>query len=260
MIGEVDWAGVVAFVAKRRKESGGYGATPRLPATIEDTFEAVAIGRELAILAPAARLPQPPENDRQLHGYLREAERRTWPGLRTTAQLITACRFLGLPVDGERAHAYLSGQPAPANDLATAYYTAMIAEALGGGSTTPAPATPAGLPARPTVREVRMQLTLGQLAGQPPAPEAGRLLAWLQRCQNGDGGFGFFPGTTSFIENSHHALAALALLEGVPNQPDRARQFVLSCQTGSGGFGRSLRAAPFLDATWHALASLRLLS
>lgn len=258
MMGEVDWAGVVAFVAKRRKESGGYGATPRLPATIEDTFEAVAIGRELEILAPAARLPQPPGNDRELQAYLREAERRTWPGLRTTAQLITACRFLGLPVDGERAHAYLSGQPAPANDLATAYYTAMIAEALGRGSTTPAPANPAGLPARPTVREVRMQLALGRLAGA--APDAGRLLAWLQRCQNGDGGFGFFPGTTSFIENSHHALAALALLDAAPPRPDLARQFILSCQTGSGGFGRSLRAAPFLDATWHALAALRLLS
>lgn len=74
------------------------------------------------------------------------------------------------------------------------------------------------------------------------------------------GRFGFFPGTTSFIENCHHALAALTMLGGAPDQPEKARQFVLSCQTAGGGFGRSLRAAPFLDSTWHALPSLRLLT
>lgn len=86
-----------------------------------------------------------------------------------------------------------------------------------------------------------------------PNPE---LIAWLQACQNGDGGFGFFPGTTSFIENCHACLRALAFLGAKPLDPELAASFLSGCQTAGGGFSRGGRAAPFLDATWHALASL----
>ena len=34
---------VMPFVLARKKESGGFGATPRLPATIEDTYHALQI-------------------------------------------------------------------------------------------------------------------------------------------------------------------------------------------------------------------------
>ena len=259
MFGEVDCAGVISYVDKRRKATGGYGATFRLPATIEDTFEAVAISRDLTILAPGTTLPRPPEADPELRAYLDEAQQRPWPGLRTTCQLIRTCLFLGIPVDKERVQHYTSSPRAGSNDLHTAYYTALIDNAI--HPTHPAqPTDTPPLPSRPTVKEVRMHLTLRKLAGYEQPADHGELLAWLLRCQNGDGGFGFFPGTTSFIENCHHALAALALLDGAPEQPEKARQFVLSCQTAGGGFGRSLRAAPFLDSTWHGLASLRLLT
>lgn len=258
MFGEVDFAGVVSYVAQRRKETGGYGATLRLPPTIEDTFEAVAISRDLALLAPGAALPDTPEADPELHLYLREAHDRTWPGLRTTCQLIRTCLFLGLPVDRERAQNYTTSLRAESNDLYTVYYTSLIDNAV--RTTQPIhPTIIPALPSRPTVREARMYLTLRKLRDDDSA-DHDELRIWLRRCQNGDGGFGFFPGTTSFIENCHHGLAALKMLGAAPAEPAKARQFVLSCQTGRGGFGRSLRAAPFLDATWHALASLRLLA
>lgn len=256
----IDFAGVVAFVAKRRKPTGGYGATPRLPATLEDTFEVIAISRDLAILAPGNVLPYLPETDPELHAYLRQAEGRIWPGLRTTCQLLRACRFLGLPVDQERVRNYITKHRAESDDLHTSYYTDLIASTISPNYTARTPGTDIPFPRRPTVKEVRMYLTLRKLAGETGPPDHADLLIWLRRCQNGDGGFGFFPGTTSFIENSHHALAALAMLKGNPAEPAKARRFVQSCQTGRGGFGRSLRAAPFLDSTWHALACLRLLS
>lgn len=260
MIEPVDFTGVLSYVAQRRKAFGGYGATLRLPATIEDTFEAVAISQDLAILAPGTTLPYPPETDLELHGYLRAAQQRTWPGLRTTCQLIRTCLFLGLPVDLERAQSYTASHRAGNIDLHTAYYIALIDSAIGTTQPAQRPDLPAPLTSRPTVKEARMHLTLRKLAGAAPPADQDELLAWLRRCQNGDGGFGFFPGTTSFIENSHHTLAALTLLGGTPDQPEQARQFVLSCQTGRGGFGRGLRTAPFLDSSWHALASLRLLA
>lgn len=104
-----------------------------------------------------------------------------------------------------------------------------------------------------------MHLLLRKPRGNAETADQKELLAWLRRCQNGDGDFGFFPDTTSFIEKSHHCLTALTILGGAPVEPEKARQFVFSRQTGRGGFGRSLRAATFLDSTWHALASLSLL-
>jgi len=32
---------ILSFVGARRKEEGGYGATPLLPATVEDTYHAL---------------------------------------------------------------------------------------------------------------------------------------------------------------------------------------------------------------------------
>lgn len=254
---EVAFSTVVAFVEKRRKSEGGYGATPRLPPTIEDTFEAVAIAGALAELAPGTTLAHPPDADPALHHYLQTVSRREWPGLRTTWQLIATCRSLGIAVESERGRKYLNRRPVESDDLYTAYYSARISASL--GLADPVAPGALALPPRLTVAATRMVLELWSLAGATPAAVPDELIPWLRRCQNGDGGFGFFPGTTSFVENCHHCLAALHLLGATPSEPEKARQFLLSCQTGTGGFGRNLRAAPFLEATWHALAGLCLL-
>jgi hypothetical protein len=256
----IDFAGVVEFVEKRRKASGGYGATPRLPATIEDSFEALAIAGALVHLAPGNALVHPPAKDAALRDYLARALSRTWPGLRTTAQLIRAGRQLGLPLDREKGRDYLAAHFSGAPDFRTACYSAGIAEDLGLEDYRDSAWQEVRLPPRLTVREARMFLRLRKIIGRDPAREHPDLVAWLQGCQTGDGGFGFFPGTTSFIENCHYALAGLRLLGAKPSYPDKARRFLVSCQTGSGGFGRSPRAAPFLDATWHGLAALACLS
>jgi len=41
-------AAVLGFVQARRKESGGYGATPLLPATVQDTYHALRIVKTLS--------------------------------------------------------------------------------------------------------------------------------------------------------------------------------------------------------------------
>ena len=253
---EIDLAGIVEFVGKRRKNTGGYGATPRLPATIEDTYGVLSISLNLARLNPEAILETPPQEDRELQAYLMEALARPWPGLRTTAQLIRACRQLGLPPVREKGRAYLVKNRSTTPDFRTACYCAAIADELELVDYRDPTWAEVGLPERQTVRDVLMYLELRQRLGHDPAGEHGKLVAWLQRCQNGDGGFGFFPGTTSFIENCHYGIAALRLLGVKPADPENARRFLISCQTGSGGLGRNPRAASFLDATWHGLAAL----
>jgi hypothetical protein len=251
---EVDRAALLAFVAKRRKSTGGYGATPRLPATIQDTFQALAIRLVLGCEPPS------PATEPDLAEYLFRMLAVPWLGIGTTFRLLTACRLCGLAPDAGRLRSHLFACLDRDPSLATTYYASRIArEILGAG---PAdflgPQRQAALPPRCAVQDAARYLAMAAMAGQR-AGEAEELAGWLQRSQNGDGGFGFFPGTTSFIENCHAALVALSLLGAKPLDPGNARAFLVGCQTGAGGFARSPGVAPFLDASWHGVAGLWLL-
>ena len=253
MIRLFDRAALMEFVHKRRKATGGYGATPRLPATIQDTFQAVAIHLVLEEDAPT------PQSEPALAEYLARMVAVPWLGIDTTFRLLSTCHICGLGMDGERIRSHLAARLAWDTSLAATYYASRIArEILGEEPDFLAPKRLLALPVPCAVEDAARYLFVKNMGGKPVVG-AEMLTGWLQRAQNGDGGFGFFPGTTSFIENCHAALAGLSLLGAKPLDPGNARAFILSCQTGRGGFGRSQRAAPFLDASWHGVASLRLL-
>lgn len=255
MVRQVDQAALLEFVRKRRKATGGYGATPRLPATIQDTFQAVAI---LLVLGE-----EPPtlQAEPALAQYLARMLAVPWLGIDTTFRLLITCRLCGLALlamDVARLRAHLAACLSRDASLAATYYVRRIVTEILEEEDAPDSQRPVALPARCAVEDAARYLFVKTMGGQR-IEEAGELTDWLQRSQNGDGGFGFFPGTTSFIENCHAALAALTLLGARPSDPANARTFLLSCQTGGGGFARSPGAAPFLDASWHGIAGLRLL-
>lgn len=252
MVRQVDYSALLEFVLKRRKATGGYGATPRLPATIQDTFQAVAIRLVLGEEPPTLR--SAPE----LAEYLARMLAVPWLGIDTTFRLLSTCHICGLALDVARLRAHLAACLSRDASLAAAYYVRRIFTEILEEPEPLDPQRPVALPARCAVEDAARYLFLKTMGGQR-SEEAGELVGWLQRSQNGDGGFGFFPGTTSFIENCHAALAALTLLGAKPSDPGNARAFILSCQTGGGGFARSPGAAPFLDASWHGIAGLRLL-
>jgi len=105
-----------------------------------------------------------------------------------------------------------------------------------------------------TVRHVLRQLFL---MGRMDIPFGrARYVEWIRNTQNGDGGFGFYPGTTSFLENTYYALRALELLESEPADLEGCRRFVQGCQASNGGFGRQSISVPRLDSTYHAVSSL----
>lgn len=85
------------------------------------------------------------------------------------------------------------------------------------------------------------------------------ILKWVQLCQNGDSGFGFYPGTTSFMENTYWALEILSKLQASPWRIDTCREYILGCQTKSGGFGRAPISFPFIESTFHAVSGWFLL-
>lgn len=253
MARQVDQAALMEFVRKRRKTTGGYGATPRLPATIQDTFQAVAIALVLGDDPPT------PETEPALADYLVRMLAVPWLGIDTTFRLLLTCRVCGLGVDKAKIRAHLGACLSRDTTLFTIYYARRIArEILEEEPDFPGSRRSLFLPGRCAVQDVARFLFLKKMDGQPVGG-SDELVGWLQRTQNGDGGFGFFPGTTSFLENCHAALAGLSLLGARPNDSANLRAFIVSCQTGRGGFGRSPRAAPFLDASWHGIASLCLL-
>jgi hypothetical protein len=254
MVREIDHATLTDFVQKRRQATGGYGATPRLPATIEDTFHAVAIGLVLDDDQSS------PHSEPALAGYLARRLAAPWLGIGTTFRLLTLCRACGLAMDTKRVRSHLTACLAKGTSLDASYYVSKVAreiletepkEFLGSKRAV-------SLPARCAVDDVARFLSVKVMTHQR-IEETENLTKWLQRSQNGDGGFGFFPGTTSFIENCHATLAALSLLGAKPLDPAKARSFITSSQTRGGGFARSPGAAPFLDSSWHSIASLRLL-
>ncbi|MBU4033343.1 MAG: hypothetical protein KKG34_00970, partial [Proteobacteria bacterium] len=185
---QVDQVALMEFVHKRRKTTGGYGATLRLPATIQDTFQGVAIALVLG------ENPPTPESEPALADYLARMLAVPWLGIDTTFRLLLTCRICGLGVDRERIRAHLGACLNRDTSLATIYYVRRIArEILEEDLGFPGSRRSLFLPARCAVQDVARLLFLKKMDGQP-VEGSGELSGWLQRTQNGDGGFGFFPG------------------------------------------------------------------
>lgn len=223
------------FVLAREKDGGGFAATPQQPATVQDTFYGLDI---LAALDGRELLPQTTRIE--AHRAFLQARRRG-PDMRwRLAWFLARARELAglaptvVPVARDA-------------DSAEEWFCRRRLTAAG-------PAGGAGRYPLRTCRDRYFHLRLceeGMSAG-----EREEQAAWFTACQNPDGGFGFFPGTTSYIENSRFCLAGLALLGTAPRRPGAARAFIVMCQRKNGGFARNSRAAPFLDASWHAVRAL----
>jgi len=92
-------AAVVPFVEARRKPSGGFGATPKLPATIEDTYYALNILNLARQYEAVEGKGFAPDSDENLRSYLDGCRRSLSPGARTTFHLLWCCRTVGIPFD-----------------------------------------------------------------------------------------------------------------------------------------------------------------
>jgi hypothetical protein len=255
----------IPFVLARRKESGGYGATPRLPATIQDTYYALNI---LSLHQQYDSIDQNAASllhERSLQTYLTRCQKLIpSTGIATTFQLLKSCRTAGVQFDLSHVGKEVISRMQDGAALEEWYFCTRILRELLEWDPLKIVAQHVVAPVllRPwrCVDELWRRMYLAQAFSMPLSLPAPQLVNWLRACQNGDGGFGFFPGTTSFVENCHAALRALALLKQCPQDPVRAALFLAGSQTASGGFSRNGRAAPFLDATWHALAALLLVS
>ena len=77
-------SGIISFVEARRKEEGGYGATPLLPATVEDTYHALRILDLLCRMRSLRKIVAPGHHAGPLERYIAKAAETTWVSARTT--------------------------------------------------------------------------------------------------------------------------------------------------------------------------------
>ena len=249
---------VLPFVGARRKESGGYGATPMLPATVEDTYYALRI---LSTLKPQASHSF--TQDRALKNYLTKISETEWVGARTTFHFLAACAMVKIPVDPDKTILFVKRRLAKTQELDERYFCTRIVREIPGLPDGPGMEQSARDYAKLIWRDAtELWMHIYQLSGRQTDQEIllrNDLVDWLQACQNSDGGFGFLPGTTSFIENCYSCLRALDLLGAGPLNPSGCQSFLMSCWTGTGGFARANRAMAFLYSTWYGIAAFRIL-
>lgn len=254
-------SGILCFVQSRCKEEGGHGATPLLPATVEDTYHALCALEILGKLRNLRKGIPFNRNEKSLRRYVATAAETTWVSARTTFQVLHCASMVGLALDSLKVTEYLLGRLTNKVPLEERYYCSRILrEVLAVRDMTVWPkARMVRFFKWCTARELWMKLYLQQGVSSIESMPVQKMIHWLQACQNGDGGFGFLPGTTSYIENCQTCVQALALLDAKPLDVAGCLHFTLACRTGSGGFARNPGAASFLDATYHAVAVMNLL-
>lgn len=241
---------LLEFVQRRKKSTGGFSATRMLPATIQDTYHAL---RLLTLLGE-----YPAGHDLPLLDYLRHARQTERHSAKVTFHGFAASQLAGEEVVPGPILTFVRRRLLETPDLEEWYYCSRLVREVSGQDSPEFDWLHNFCPpwSFRTLSELWMLL---YLADHPPENREA-LTTWVQNCQVGDGGFGFLPKTTSFLENCYDGLRALRQLGSPPRNPQGCREFILACQTRYGGLARRSGALAFLSTTWQGAAALALLS
>jgi len=241
-------SGVKDFVLKREKSEGGFGATPLLPSTIEDTYfalktlheikEDVSLEKHINFLLSQDILKLTFEPAQRLFELLK---------MFNSVEKLIELKSKDLKVLIKRAKNKLKAKKVKLSDLSWIFY---IFDALG--------ETKSAERARKkclSLVEKASFLTLKEcfyayrvLNAEFPK----KWLTFIVEAQNPDGGFGFFKGTTSYMENAFFACYVLKGFEVSPKDPDKLLEFIKSCKNKDCGFGRNPQGISFLFTTYCA--------
>jgi hypothetical protein len=238
---------LVTFIFHRQKEDGGFAACPSLPSTVADTFYSLNIFVRLDALGLDLHLFSRIDKEKLLDFIKAYATIRESLPLRIRFFLFAIERYiLGDAVTYEdHCKDINSGKMVSYENY---YYLSRLTSGK-----------KAGFHVKEldlsdcTCKDVYYFVLSFPDVAQSRADE---IVDWLKKCQNCDGGFGFFPGTTSYMEYCDYSLSALAVLKKRPAHHAKAERYIRYCQTGAGGFSRGVKAAPFLEASFHAVHAL----
>jgi len=235
------------FILQRQKSDGCFATSPSLPSTVADTWYGVSLCRLLDDVFPGTALASALDREKILLFVRRHDDLLPSLPLRIIFFLASLQQYC-TGTWPEPPGALMERPSNQSLDCAHFFYLRKLVPKLYQTVTIQPPDL-----SHSTCRDLYFCLR-GGVEREPDMAD------WLRRCQNDDGGFGFFPGTTSYMEYCDYSLSALALLGGEPKHRQRAEDFIVYCQSGSGGFARAIRALPFLEASWHAMHALAVLA
>jgi hypothetical protein len=231
----------IRYLKGREKEEGGFSFVPDLYPNIEDTYYAI---RTLKLLK--AHFDQ-----NKTAKYL---ESINWKEV-SVPRSVYMLTYLHLTTDMEMSLPLtdiLKKDWSGFRALDAQYYSDEIKKLLK-QPLNPLPSlSPFQFHARDNLQALRKKVSA--LVDHSIDFDKQEIIRWVQLCQNGDGGFGFYPGTTSFMENTYCALEILSNLNSSLQEIDLCREYILNCQTKNGGFGRAPISFPFIESTFHAVS------
>jgi hypothetical protein len=237
---------VIRYLKDREKEEGGFSFVPDLYPDIEDTYYAIRIFQLLNVNVDQNRTAN----------YLKIIDWKEVGFPRTVYMLLYL--HLSLDIELPRQLIDLSSKDwSGFKTLDAKYFSDEIQKLLHRPLKPLSSPSPFQFHQQENLQNLRKKVSV--LLDSDVDFDRQEIIRWVQLCQNGDGGFGFFPGTTSYMENIFCALEILSKLGASPWRIDTCREYILGCRTKSGGFGRAPISFPFIESTFQAVAGLFML-
>ncbi|KAA0006132.1 MAG: hypothetical protein FE039_00435 [Thermoplasmata archaeon] len=244
---------LIDFIFSKEKIEGGFSFTRSTPPTIEDTYFALRLLKELG------------ENyvNKKTQEYIKKININEKTGLKQLYRLVYLYDFYSLYGNKLVVRNYFSSSVFnyDIDKISDIYYIVMIKELLKMGIELNQKVigfltgvTPEKLG---YISECAQYVITMNKLRLPFVKE--RFIQWVRDAQNPDGCFGFTLKTTSFLENTYHALRALKVLGSKPRNMENCERFIYSCLTKSGGFGRQSNTVPTLEYSYYAIVNLKIL-
>ena len=241
-----DLSRVVRYLKDREKEEGGFSFAPELYPDIEDTYYGV---RTLQLLKADI------DRDKTAN-YLKSIDLKEVGFPRAVYMLVYIHLSLGIELPRQLIDLYSKDWYGFAM-LDAQYFSDEMGKLLGRPLKLLHSSSPFQFQTNESLQTLRKKVSI--LFDHNINFDRQQIIRWVQLSQNGDGGFGFYPVTTSYMENTYCALEILWKFDASPLQFDLAEKYILSCQTNSGGFGRAPASFPFIESTFHAVSGLLVL-
>jgi hypothetical protein len=243
---QIDLSNVIKYLTERERDEGGFSFSPNLYPNIEDTYYAIRTFQLLGVEINRSKTANYLQCiDWNYVGYPRAIYMILYLHLSTGIQLPKPLLDF-LKKDWSRFHL-----------LDAQYFSNEIQKLLNQHFKLLSSSFDFQFHPQDSLQSLRKKVSI--LTDFNISFDKNEVIRWVQLCQNGDGGFGFYPGTTSFMENTYCAIEILSKLQALPRRIETCREYILGCQTKSGGFGRAPNSFPFIETTFQAVLGLFLL-
>ncbi|MFN3568139.1 MAG: prenyltransferase/squalene oxidase repeat-containing protein [Caldimicrobium sp.] len=238
------------FILERfKEESGGFGATPLLPATLEDTYfgtKALFFSDPIALNNLSSKILK----------YLNNFNENLIDPL-ALYRIIKICKFLGKPPPQHIMEMFINiiqnfNKLISNNKRLFAFWYLSIEFNIQDLKN-----SILHFLSEASFKTLEDLYYLGQIISE----------LWMKyenfiiESQNGDGGFGFYPKTTSYLENTYYAVKMLKEIKRLKGKiASKVLEFLKGCENSDGGYSRKPVGISYLETTALALESLNILA